>query len=195
VYETVIGPIIQHLAIYHGESMLHDTCLDPDFGQDRDLRSTSHAFRRQQKKKQKYYGFRGVKESWPGQETICPSNSPAISLDESCVISTSGGHGPPAFCESEEIPTRTWTKQDQWAHREYDIWPLDRTHHVGRRYRSCGSYVPPRWEDERKMKKKRIETQDIEQAYDILHDENTEQLQYDAFADAALDVGYSDAAT
>lgn len=124
---------------------------DHAFGSEKDLRHELRSTRRHEKQKQKYYGYRGVKRSWPGQPAYKPPEEAKGAL-------RSQGQPwltfPTASIDDSDLEVATWTKKDQYDHREFDIWPLDRKHHVGRRERRNCDYVPSRWAYERKAKTK-----------------------------------------
>ena len=128
-----------------------------------DLRSEAQTLSRHRDAYHKYYGYRGVKPSWPGQKFLDISNSLNRQPWPCTCVPQVGPEG--------EARIRTWTKQDQYENREFDIWPLDRHHHVGRRRRRNCCYISPRQEDERKMKSRNRAKYELEEALELARGE------------------------
>ncbi|ETI25641.1 hypothetical protein G647_02415 [Cladophialophora carrionii CBS 160.54] len=115
----------------------------------RDLRSRRRPQNRHAKQSAKYYGYRGVHPSWVGQpysdfstEIQTPdSEAEAAPKSESAWASKypnlHASMDPLLLAKARgTAPTiATWTKRDMWQDREDRIWPLDRRHHVGKRFR------------------------------------------------------------
>lgn len=89
----------------------------------KDLRSLRRSQNRLHKQSAKYYGFRGVDPKWIGQ--------PYDPVWRSSL--TRWMNSLPTSKPDSKYPV--YTKRDMWIDREFNIWPLDRRHHVGKRIR------------------------------------------------------------
>ncbi|OCT47005.1 hypothetical protein CLCR_02547 [Cladophialophora carrionii] len=117
----------------------------------RDLRSHRRPQNRHAKQSAKYYGYRGVHPSWVGRPYF--DFSSGIQTPESEAATEAEPKSDAAWATKYPnlharmdplllakargtAPTiATWTKRDMWQDREDRIWPLDRRHHVGKRFR------------------------------------------------------------
>ncbi|KAK5051920.1 hypothetical protein LTR84_002723 [Exophiala bonariae] len=99
-----------------------------DYAAYKDLRSLKRSQNRISKRSAKYYGFRGVDPNWIGQPYDPVWRSSVTLWNNSLPISRL------------DARPRVYTKRDMWEDRDFNIWPLDRRHHMGKKKREKRSW-------------------------------------------------------
>lgn len=125
----------------------------------RDLRSDKRAYNRHTQQSAKYYGYRGVDPNWIGQ-LYDPLWRKAIK----CLCGPSNPERQNHLSRPDRV--KIYTKKDMWQDRDFNIWPLDRRHHVGKKIREKSS-----WNDQERIsgrstkQKSRMLNSEVEEAW------------------------------
>src|ERR1700761_3505089 len=131
----------------------------------KDLRSRRRLRNRQAKQSAKYYGYRGVHPSWIDQpyfDFARTIQSPYWTYNHPNIYASMD-----PLVTGAEAKVATWTKRDMWLDREYNIWPLDRRHHVGKRIREKSCW---KWNEQSIGRRTRIEHRNWELAVEDARD-------------------------
>ena len=126
--------------------------MDPsEIWHSKDLRSPSIPRKRTLKAKQKYLSYRSHHPSTVGQKYLA--------LTEERPREKGLGWLQSVIPWEDNVCEKAWTKQDLWANRLDDIWPLRHPHHYGR-CRGCHTERPGGWrsrKEEREALRKGVE--------------------------------------
>lgn len=116
--------------------------LSEDYLAYKDIRSSKRCQSRFAKRSAKYYGFRGVDPNWIGQPCDPVWRSHQRDMNTAATPIQAMPQGLDTFKNEASLESnarsRVYTKRDMWLDRELNIWPLDRRHHVGRKFVRSG---------------------------------------------------------